>query len=134
MYATIMGGAGWLGHLFEDGIIGGIHCGAGAAGGGAHIALFANASLLAWISAHKVAISCLMAVIPAFIDYECTLLDICIVSITLLMTSAMVLMLSSSSSDNSCVFVVVPGTPTPLPEINICSYASPKCCFVLSQS
>ena len=82
--------------MFGDGIMGGVHCAAGAAGGGAHIALFANTCLLAWTSACKVAVSCRMAVISAFIDCTFALLAICTVSITLLMTSIMVLMLSSS--------------------------------------
>merc|ERR1712194_669881 len=120
------------GHMFGDGVMGGAHCGAGcgagwAGGGCPHIALCANACLLAWTSASKVAISCCMAVMPAFIDCAFALLAICIVPITLLMTSVMVLMLSSSSSDDSCAFTMVPGTPTPCPEINRFSYASPKC-------
>ena len=45
-YATKMGGAGWTGQVFGDGIIGGIHCGARAIGSGAHITLFANTCLL----------------------------------------------------------------------------------------
>ena len=104
--------------MFGDGFMGGVHYAAGAAEGSAHIALFTNAYLLTWISARKVAVSCRMAVIPAFIDYVCALLAICIVPITLPMTSMMVLMLSSSSSDNYCGFAMVLGTPTPLPEIN----------------
>ena len=134
MYAAGMGGAGWKGQLFGDGCIGGVHCGVGAAGGSANIALFANAYLLAWTSALKVAISCLMAVVPVFIDCACVLLAICIVPITLLMMSVMVLMLISSLSNNFCAFAMVPGTPTHLPKINRFLYASPKCCFMLSQS
>merc|ERR1712194_785431 len=123
------------GHMFGDGVMVGVHCGAGWAGGGCpHIALCANACLLACTSARKVAISCCMVVIPAFIDCAFALLAICIVPITLLMTSVMVLMLSSSSFDNSCAFAMVPGTPTPRPDINRFSYASPKCCFMLVQS
>merc|ERR1712194_156980 len=127
------------GHMFGDGVMRDVHCntgcGAGWAGGGCpHIALFANACLLACTSARKVAISCRMAVMPSFIDCAFALLAICIVPITDVMTSVMVLMLSSSMSDNSCAFAMVPGTPTPRPEINMFSYASPKCCFMLVQS
>ena len=134
MYAAAMGGAGWAGQMFGDGVIGGVHCGAGAADGGAHITSLAISCLRAWIAALKVAISCCMVVIPVFIDCAFTLLAISIVPIMLLMMSAAVLILSSSSSDNSCVFVMVPGTPTPLPEINRFLYASPECRFMLSQS
>ena len=122
------------GQIFGDGVIGGIHCAAGAAGGGAHIVLFANACLLAWTSTLKEAISCLMAAIPAFIDCAFALLAICIVPIMLLVASVMVLMMSSSSSDNYCAFAMVPGAPTPLPDIKRFSYTSPKCCFMLVQS
>ena len=82
--------------MFGGGGIGGVHCAAGATGGGAHIACCANACLLAWTSALKLAIYCLMVLIPAFIDCAFTLLAICIVPITLLMTSVMVLMLLAS--------------------------------------
>ena len=119
---------------FGDGVMGGVHYVAGAAGGAAHIAVFANACLLAWTSACKVAISCRMVVMLVFLDCAFALLTICTVPITLLMTPVMVLMFLSSSSDNSCAFAMVPGTPTPLPEINRFSYASPKCCFMLVQS
>ena len=85
---------GWGGHMFGDGVMGGVHCGVGgAAGGWPHIALFASACLLACTSARKVAISCRMAFMPSFIDCAFTLLVICIVPITLFMTSVMMLML-----------------------------------------
>ena len=47
------------GHMFGDGVMGGVQCGAGGAAGGCpHITLCANACLIAWTSARKVAISC----------------------------------------------------------------------------
>ena len=103
-YAAATGGAGWADQSFWDGDIGGIHCGAGAADGGTHTTLFDNACLLAWNSACKIVISCLMASMSVFIDCAFVLLAICIVPITLLMTSVMVFILLSSLSDNYCAF------------------------------
>ena len=106
--------------MFGDGVMGGVHCGAGWAGGGCpHITVCANACLLACTSARKVAISCCMAVMPAFIDCAFALLAICIVPITLLMTFVMVLVLLSSSSNNSCAFAMVPGQDDTVTIINI---------------
>ena len=80
--------------MFCDGVMDGVHCGAGGAADGCpHIAVCANACLLAWISARKVAISYRMVVMPVFIDCAVALLAICIVPITLLMMSVVVLML-----------------------------------------
>ena len=119
--------------MFGGGVLGGVHYGAGgAAGCCSHIVLCANTCLLVWTSTRKVATSCRMSVIPAFIDCAFVLLAICIVPITLLMTSVMVLILSSSLSDNYCAFVMVLWTPTPCPEIYRFLYASPKCCFIWS--
>ena len=57
---------------------------------------FPNTCQIVWTSALKVAISCHIAVIPRFIDCVFALLAICLMRITLLMPSVMVLMLSSS--------------------------------------
>ena len=67
---------------------------------------------------------------PTFTDLVFALLAICFV----LITSVMVVMLSSLSSDNSCAFAIMPGTFTSLPEINRFSYAFPKYDFMLTQS
>ena len=46
-YATAKGGGAWGGNLFAASVVTITHCGAGAAGGGVHIALFANTCVLA---------------------------------------------------------------------------------------
>ena len=46
VYAAATGGTGWAVQIFGDGVINGVHCADGAAGGGAHIALFDNVCLL----------------------------------------------------------------------------------------
>ena len=104
--------------MLGDGAIAVVHCAAGATGGGARIALSVNTYLLASPSACKVAISCRMAAISAFIHCAFTLLVIYIMPITLLMMSVLVLILLSSSSNNYCAFAMVPGTPTSLLKIN----------------
>lgn len=101
----------------------GAHCttvAAVGAGGCIYMVLIAMTYLLDCTSALKGAISYHMALIPVFIDWVFVLLVICI----MIIASVMIVMLSSLLSNNSCAFVIVPGIFTPLPRINIFTYAS----------
>ena len=93
-------------------------------------ALLARACILAWKSALKVNISYCMVLIPALTNCVFVLLDIYIV----LITSVVVVMLSFLSSDSSYMFVMVPVTLTPLPEVSRFVYTSSKWDFIFPQS